>query len=164
MLFSVMESEDMTMTEVEDTPSPTEALASIRKAQAAAADGFSRHTWGYDLTYSVLASGIIAFQALHMPLNVVFTCLCTVGLTALARKWSEKHGVKVTGLTPRGGRWIALGLGAIFIVLAFGAFLSVERFHARWIPLALGVVAFFIALAASRLWRRSYRREMGLDQ
>jgi len=151
------------MTEVEDNTSPAEALASINKARAAAADGFSRHTWRYDLTYSALASGIVASQALHSPLNIVFVSVCTIGLSVLAQKWSEKHGVKVTGLTPRGGRWIAIGLGIIFLGLAFAAFTAVERLHMRWIPLALGAVAFGVALIGSRMWRTSYRREMGLD-
>lgn len=150
------------MTEVENEPSPAEALRSIRQAQANAADGFSRHTWGYDLTYSALAAGIVAAQALHMPLNVALTSVATVCLTVLSNKWSEKHGIRVTGLTPRGGRWIAIGLGVIFLGLAGGGFLAMENPGLHWVPLALAAVAFVIALIASRLWRRSYRREMGL--
>lgn len=146
----------------DDHLDPADALKAIGQAQAHVADGFSRDTWGYDLTYSALAAGLIAATALGTPLNVAMTTICTLALVTLANAWKQKHGIWVSGLAPGATRWIALGMGAVILVIGITGLVLKERTQNPWPPLAGAALTFVIALAGSRLWRAAYRKARGL--
>ncbi len=151
------------MTDIDNDTAAAEALKTIRDAQARAGDDFSRNTWGYDITYSVLAAGMVGAQALAFPLNVILTSCATVALCLLAASWARRHGVRISGIKPKKARWVAYGLGAVFLVLTIFTFLASAERHQSWVGLITAPLGFGLALIGSRMWRTVYRREMGLD-
>ena len=144
------------MTEPEQTPA--EALEAIRKSRAAVADTVAHNSLTYDLIYSSIAALMVAGQVAPFPLNVVASAGGAVAFAVLARKWAQKIGVFVSGVTPRRARWVAFGLGAVFVVLMLAS-LWAGRAHHYWMGLPLGVAAFATAWVGSRLWLRVYRAE-----
>ena len=154
----------------ETPPSPAEALRAISDAQARLADNWSRHTWGYDLTYSALVGLMIGGWGFRLPIAVSLEVVSLAGLIIVARTWANRHGVWITGLQPPKARWIAVLLGVAIAALA-AANLAVSQIDLAlpygvhgWFPLVAGLLAFGLALRGSRLWRKVYRRETGLDQ
>ncbi len=164
-----MESEVAVMANSE-YPSPEDALAEIQRGNTAVADNFSRHTWSYDLIYSVLVAAMVAGWALKVPIALGIEAVCLLALFVLARTWANRHGVWITGIKPPKARWIAilmgLSIGAILLVnlIVSHSDLPVLSGVRAWVPAGTGVVAFLLALRGSRLWRHVYRREMGLPQ
>ena len=157
------------MTDKNNDPTPAEALDAIRHTQTSLADSFSRDSWGYDLTYSLGAGVMVGGMGLPMPYNFAIFAVAALGLVLLARNWADRHGVWISGVTPRRARWIAVLLG-----LALAGLMAVNLLAANdggwlppgvkpWFPLMTGFVAAGLALRGSRLWRTVYRRENGLQ-
>jgi len=146
-----------------DDQSAENALKSIENARAAAGDRFSRDTWSYDLPYSLFAAALVGGLGLSGPLNLIVPILAGGALVGLAWGWAQKHGVWISGTTPRRARWVAAGLGIVIAVLA--AVAVVARFEGGGVvfSLAVAIAAFVAALVGSRWWRKVYRREMGLS-
>lgn len=144
------------MTEPEQTPA--EALEAIRKSRAAVADTVAHNSLTYDLIYSSIGALMVAGQVAPLPFNVLASAGGAVGFAVLARKWAQKTGVFVSGVTPKRARWVAIGLGAVFVVLMLTGIWA-GRAHYYWMALPLGVAAFATAWIGSRLWLRVYRSE-----
>ncbi|QYF88117.1 hypothetical protein [Brevundimonas sp. PAMC22021] len=135
-----------------------QALAAIRRSQETVRQRVTRGSWLYDLSYSAIAAVMVAGQALPIPFNVLASVGGAVCLALLWKRWSDKNGVSVTGLSPRRARWAALLVGLLLGALMVGALYLGHTDQAPW-ALALGAVAFVIALALSRLWMRLYLAE-----
>ncbi len=151
-------------------PSPEEALAEIRRGHTAVADNFSRHTWGYDLTYSALIAVMVAGWAFKVPIAIGIEAACLLALFTLARTWANRHGVWISGIKPAKARWIAilmgLSIGALLLVNVIISHADLPNLAAIkvWAPVATGLATFLLALRGSRVWRQVYRRETGLSQ
>ncbi len=135
-----------------------QALADIRRSQEAVRRRTAQGSWRYDLSCSAIAAVMVAGQALPIPFNVLASGGGAVCLALLWRRWSDKNGVSVTGLSPRRARWVALLVGLLLGALMMGALYLGRTDHAPW-ALALGAAAFVIALVLSRLWMRLYLAE-----
>lgn len=151
-----------------DPRESAEALASIRRSQREVHRRVAEGGWRYDVTYSALCAGMVASQVLDLPLNTIGIAVGVSGLALLFRRESQRLGVTVTGLTPRHARGVAIGLGLLFVPLMLGAIVLNRKAPSTEV-LALGAAglaaaAFVIALLGSRLWRRVYRREHGIDR
>ena len=149
------------MTEPQQTAphqSPAEALDSIRRSRAAVADRVAKNSKTYDLIYSSIAAVMVAGQAAPFPFNVMASTGACVAFVFLARKWAQKTGVFVSGVTPKRARWVAFAMGAVFVVLMLASLWS-GRAHREWLAIPLGVVAFLLAGVGSRLWLRVFRAE-----
>jgi hypothetical protein len=138
-----------------------DALASIDAARATAGDAFSRHSWSYDLIYSLLIGVFVATFALPFRIQPL-AWAATGGLLALlAWGWARKHGVWISGVKPKRARWIAAVIGLVCAGLA----LATQVAASQGLPLfaaPAAVAAFIAALVCSRWWRAVYRTEMGL--
>lgn len=157
------------MTDIDRELSPAESLKAIQVAKARVGDGFSRHTWSYDVVYSSLVGAMVAGWGLSLPIALSIEGVCVAGLILLARGWANRHGVWISGVTPPKARWIAIVLAVAILALLL-ANLAITRsgdalpvIVKTWVPLAVGIAAALLALRGSRLWRQVYRREMGLD-
>lgn len=148
----------MTQPENDD---PAAALAAIRQSQAVVQDKVAQGSWRYDLVYSSIAAVMVGGQAAPLPFNVLASCGGALALALLLRASAEKSGVLVTGVTPRKARWVAYGVGGLFIVLMGLSLYAGRRDDMAWAPYALTAVAFVGALAFSRLWLAVYRNETG---
>jgi hypothetical protein len=137
---------------------PAEALEAIRQSRAVVADKVAHNSRTYDLIYSSIAAVMVGGQVAPFPLNVLASTGACVGFVVLARKWAQKNGVFVSGVTPKRARWVAVGLGAVFVVLMLASVWSGQAGKA-WLGIPLGVVAFLLAGAGSRLWLRVFRAE-----
>jgi len=146
-----------------DDQSAENALKSIHKTQAAAGDRFSRDTWSYDLPYSVLVAAFVGGLGLPVPFDLLVPIAAGGALGGLAWGWARKHGVWISGTTPRRARWVAAGLGIVIGALAMAAMFARIEGGGVVFSLAAAVAAFVAALAGSRWWRAVYRREMGLS-
>ena len=74
---------------------------------------------------------------------------------------------RLTGLSPRWARWVAVGIGLAFAAAMIT--LVVIRRQSPETPVGLiagvaAVVTFGLALIGSRIWRRVYRAEMRLHR
>ncbi|ESQ86425.1 hypothetical protein ABENE_18530 [Asticcacaulis benevestitus DSM 16100 = ATCC BAA-896] len=143
--------------------SPAELLASVRASQAIMADGFSRHSWTYDLTYSALAAVMVGGYGLPLPYPFLIEGLALAGLVVLAKLWARKHGIWISGLTPKRARWAAIGIGAAMLPLLFITVWAARLHNAPLVPYLAGGLSFIVALAGARLWRYLLRREVGLQ-
>lgn len=146
----------MTLPESND---PAAALASIRQAQSAVHDKVVQGSWRYDLIYSSIAAVMVGGQAAPLPFNVLASGGGALALMLLMRRWAQKSGVMVTGVTPKKARWVAFGLGGLFMILMLLSLYAGRRGDMVWVPFALTVIAFVCGLALSRLWYRVYRAE-----
>lgn len=138
---------------------PAAALAAIRQSQAAVHDKVAQGGWRYDLTYSAIAAVMVGGQAAAMPLNVLASGGGALALALLMRSWTQKNGVMVMGITPKKARWVAYGVGALFLILMGLSLYAGRRDDMAWAPFALAGIGFVCALAMSRLWFRVYRAE-----
>jgi len=144
------------MTEHEQTPA--EALEAIRKSRAAVGEAVSRNSRTYDLIYSTIAGLMVAGQAMPMPVNILASAAACVAFGLLARKWAQRTGVFVSGVSPKRARWVAFGMGAVFVVLMLAS-MYFGRTDRAWLGIPMGVVAFLLAGAGTRLWGRVFRAE-----
>ncbi|KAK0343021.1 hypothetical protein LTR94_019905 [Friedmanniomyces endolithicus] len=96
-------------------------LAEIRRSQDLVRERVAKSSWSYDLVYSAVAAAFVGGQAAPMPFNVLASAAATLAFAILWRRWSEKTGVSVTGLSPRRARWVAIALGVVFLVLALAS-------------------------------------------
>lgn len=144
------------MTDPQQTPA--EALEAIRKSRTVVAGAVAHNSKTYDLIYSSIAAVMVAGQVLPFPLNVLASTGGAVAFAVLARKWAQKTGVFVSGVTPKRARWVAFGMGAVFVVMMLAA-LWAGRTHRLWMGIPLGVVAFLLAGVGSRLWLRVFQAE-----
>ncbi|CAN5353097.1 hypothetical protein BH09PSE1_BH09PSE1_27960 [soil metagenome] len=146
------------MTEPEQTPA--QALEAIRQSRNQVREtvrdqkGASR----YALIYSAIAAVMVGGQVLSMPLNVLCSAGGAVALALLARSWSQRTGVWVSGVTPGKARWVAIGLGALMLALMLAAVWAGQAGR-LWAGLPLGALAFFLAWGGSVLWVRVFLAE-----
>lgn len=151
-----------------DTPDPAEALAAIKQSRLEMQRKVAAGSWSYDLTYSAICAAMVGAQALDEPMNLLAVGAGSLWLAILFRRHSDRIGVSVTGMSPRRARWVAIGIGMLFLPLIVAGIL-LNHFAPSGLVLALGIaglsaVAFVVALLGSRLWLRVYRRETGVDQ
>ena len=144
-------------------------LLSIHEAQAALADRVSRGGWRYDLIYSVLSAALVAGWCFPVRIAIGVEAVSLLALGLLARIWANHTGVWFSGVKPPRARWAAIAVGVCIALLVIG---NLQIMHgdlpfpaeARpFLPWGSGLAAFVLALCGSRLWRRIYRREMGLS-
>lgn len=155
------------MTDDQPNQTPAEALAAIDASRKAVHDRVATGGWRYDLTYSVIAAGMVAGQAFDNPWNVLASSLGVLGLVIIFQLETKRTGLRLTGLSPRWARWVAVGIGVVFAAIMIG--LVVIRRQSPETPVGLiagvaAVVSFVMALIGSRIWRRVYRAEMRLDR
>lgn len=149
--------------EPETDYSPAELLASVRQSQTVLADGYSRHSWTYDLIYSALVAVMVGGYGLPLPYPLLVEAVALAGLVVLAKLWARKHGIWISGVTPKRARWAAIGIGAAMLPLFLINVWAARRGDAVLIPYLTGALSFIVALAGSRLWRHLFRREAGLQ-
>ena len=147
-----------------DPENASEALASLRRSRAAVAERLTDGSVTYDLIYSALVGGFVAAWAAPPPLPLWIMGGCGLGLGLLARTWTRRRGVWVSGVTPAMARWVAIGLGAIMAAMLFGA-LALSRQGGQTLAiLGLAGLSAILAFGASRLWLKVFRRETGADR
>ena len=146
-----------------ETPDAAQALAAIQASRRAVYERVDTQGWRYDLTYAALCAGMVAAQGLDQPLSIVFITLGVLGLTGMFQAEAKRTGVRVTGVSPKQARWIAIAIGMVIAAIMLGmVWLKHSENPPAMLPImaAAGVVSFVVALAGSRLWRRYYRSEM----
>ena len=146
---------------------PAEALAAIEASRKAVHDRVATGGWRYDLTYAVIAAGMVAGQAFDVPYNVLASTMGVLGLSIIFQRESKRTGLRLTGVSPRWARWVAIGMGLLFAAAIVGLALIRRESPQTSITLIAGiaaVVTFVVALIGSRIWRRVYRAEMRLDR
>lgn len=151
----------------DDQPTPAEALAAIERSRGIVRDRVATGGWRYDLTYSVLLAGMVGGQAFQTPVNVLASTLGLLGLVVIFQQETRRTGLRLTGVSPKQARWVAIGMGLLFAAAIIG--LAVVRRTSPGTPVwtvaaAAAGVAFMVALIGSRVWRRVYRAEMGAGE
>ena len=138
-----------------------DALASIDAVRATAGDAFSRHSWSYDLVYSLLTAVFVLSFGMPVPYQPLVAAVAVGMLILLAWGWARKHGVWISGVKPKRARWVAAVIGLVSAGLSVATMAAAhEGFPLFAAPAA--VAAFIAALVCSRWWRAVYRRELGL--
>lgn len=148
-------------------PTPTEALAAIARSRRAVHDRVVGRGWRYDLTYAAIMAGMVGGQALDNPFNVSASTLGLLALVLLFQDEARRTGVRVTGVSPKHARWVAIGIGIVAAALIVGVAIvrrQLPQFDVGVLAASTGAVAFLVALIGSRVWRRVYRAEMGAGE
>lgn len=150
-----------------DPQDPAEALAAIQASRKAVHDRVATGGWRYDLAYAALLAAMVGGQALDNPYNIAASSLGLLGLVLIFQAETRRTGLKLTGLSPRYARWVAVAMGLAFAAVIVG--LAVVRREMPEAPQLLiggvaAAVAFAVALVGSRIWRRVYRAEMGVGK
>ena len=150
-----------------EDPNPAEALEAIARSRRAVHDRVATGGWRYDLIYAALVAAMVGGQALDMPFNIFASTFGVLGLAVIFQHESRRTGLRITGVSPRRARWVAIGLGVVLGAVMLGLVgLRLRAPDAPFFAIGAGaaVVAFALALAGSRLWRRVYRAEMGAGE
>lgn len=149
------------MTETDNTPA--EALAAIARSRQAVHQRVAAGGWRYDLLYSAIVAGLVGSQVLDGPFNVVGIALGVSALVVMFQAETRRIGVRVTGVSPRQARWVAIALGLVMAAVMFAVVALKYRTAMPSALIAAGsmTIAFVVALIGSRQWRRVYRAEMG---
>jgi len=139
-------------------PDPHEALASIKAAR----EGLARpidYPVGYDLLYGAVCGLLVAAPGAPQPWSFALLPIAMAGLALMVMSWRKTYGWWVSGYSPKRARWVAFGLGAVFVGLIL---LSLHGRGAGpdWLFLVSGGLGFVAAIAGSRLWMRVWRREL----
>ena len=153
-----LELENMTS----ESPTPAEALATVRRTREAMAERVKQPVW-FDVVAAGSMGAMVASQALPPGWTSVFAAPCLVLLWLSCRAVAKRTGVTVTGLTRGRARWVVLGLIAVLLLLVFGSFRLKYPGGVWWAPLPAGVLAALAVHTASRLWMRAYRAELRDD-
>jgi hypothetical protein len=138
---------------------PQTALGLVQTARADVAERVNRIGLAYDFAYAVLAGGMVAAQALPLPLNTLGIAVGIAGLGLLAQQWTRRTGVWVSGVSPRRARWVAIALGLVMAIAMLGLTYA-GRSGLAWLALPVGAVSAVAAYVFSRLWRRVWLREI----
>jgi len=149
-------------------PDPAEALAAIAEARRNVRDRVAGNGWRYDLTYAGLVAGMVGAQSLDQPFSMVGVALGVAGLAVIFQRETRRTGVRVTGVSPRRARWVAIGMGLLMGAAMMGM-VALRHLTPADFPLipavfAVMVLTFAVALIGSRVWRRVYRAEMGAGE
>lgn len=148
-------------------PSPAEALAAIASSRKTVHDRVALGGWRYDLTYAALVAGMVGGQALDNPFNVSASTLGLLGLVLLFQHETRRTGLRITGVSPRHARWVAIAIGLVAAAIIVG--LTIVRRQSPGTDVAVvaalaAASAFVAALVGSRIWRRVYRAETGAGE
>lgn len=155
------------MTDDQSNQSPAEALAAIEASRKAVHDRVAGGGWRYDLTYAAITAGMVAGQAFDVPWNVLASSLGVLGLMVIFQRETKRTGLRLTGLSPRWARWVAVGIGLAFAAAMITLVVIRRQSPETPVGLIAGVAAvatFGVALIGSRIWRRVYRAEMRLHR
>lgn len=147
-----------------EDPTPAEALAAIAESRKTVHDRVAAGGWRYDLAYAALIALIVGGQAFDNPFNVSASTLGLLGLVLLFQHETRRTGLRITGVSPRHARWVAVAIGlvAAAVIVGVAVIRRVSPGADVWVVAALAAaVAFIAALVGSRIWRRVYRAEMG---
>lgn len=147
-----------------EDPTPAEALAAIAESRKTVHDRVAAGGWRYDLAYAALIALIVGGQAFDNPFNVSASTLGLLGLVLLFQHETRRTGLRITGVSPRHARWVAVAIGlvAAAVIVGVAVIRRVSPGTDVWVVAALAAaVAFIAALVGSRIWRRVYRAEMG---
>lgn len=144
-------------------PTPAEALEAIARTRSEVRERIAAGGWRYDASYAAIMAGMVGGQALEGPFNVLASSLGVLALAVIFQHETRRTGVRITGISPRNARWVAIGCGLVFAAVMLG--LVWLRREADHLPVALiagggALVTFVAALIGSRVWRRVYRAEM----
>ena len=137
---------------------PRDALASIRASQDTVRDRVLKTSWRYGLLYSTVAAVMVGGQVAPVPFNVLASGGGALCFVLMWRTWSDKHGVQVSGLSPKRARWVAISLGVIFMGLMLTGVWAGRAGHPI-VGVPLAIAAFGLAYGFSALWMRVYRAE-----
>jgi len=147
-----------------EDPTPAEALAAIAESRKTVHDRVAAGGWRYDLAYAALIALMVGGQAFDNPFNVSASTLGLLGLVLLFQHETRRTGLRITGVSPRHARWVAVAIGlvAAAVIVGVAVIRRVSPGTDVWVVAALAAaVAFIAALVGSRIWRRVYRAEMG---
>lgn len=139
-------------------PNPQEALASIQAARRSVAPDTAYPLW-YDAVYGGACGLLVASQGMPTPWSMVALALACSGLALMMTAWRKRFGWWVSGYSPRRARWVAFALLAVFLGL-LGLSLYGRFVGPWWLFIVSGVIGFVVAIAASRLWMRVWRKEL----
>src|SRR5687768_11628344 len=101
----------------ETGPTPAEALAAIASSRKAVHDRVADRGWRYDLSYAAIMAVMVGGQAFGNPLNVSASSLGVLALVFLFRQEARRTGLKVTGVSPKHARWVAIAIGLVAAAL-----------------------------------------------
>ncbi|HWQ87043.1 hypothetical protein [Brevundimonas sp.] len=145
-------------------PSPTDALAAIAQSRKAVHDRVAVGGWRYDLAYAALVAGMVGGQALDNPFNVSASTLGLLGLVLLFQHETRRTGLRITGVSPRHARWVAIAIGLVAAAIIVGVTVVRRQSPGTDVAVVAGLAAaaaFVAALVGARVWRRVWRAEMG---
>lgn len=154
----------MTDDRPETGPTPAEALAAIADSRKTVHDRVAVGGWRYDLSYAAIMACMVGGQAFDNPFNVTASTLGLLALVVLFQHEARRTGLRITGISPRHARWVAIAIGLVAAVLIVGVVAIRRQFpdaNVTVLAAATAAAAFVVALIGSRIWRRVYRAEMG---
>ena len=146
------------MTEPQQTPA--EALEAIRQSRATVREAVrdQKGAARFALIYSSIAAVMVGGQVFSAPFNVFCSAGGAVAFGLLARSWSQRTGVWISGVTPKKARWVAFGLGAVMLALMLIAVWAGRSGH-LWAGLPLAAAGFGSAWGGSALWMKVFLAE-----
>ena len=139
-------------------PNPQEALASIQAARRSVVANTTYPVW-YDALYGGVCGLLVASQGLPTLWGLIVLPIALGGLAFMVMSWRKRFGWWVSGYSPKRARWVAFGLLGVFFGL-MGLSLYGRYLGPWWLFIVSGVIGFVVAIAASRLWMRVWRKEL----
>jgi hypothetical protein len=138
-----------------------EALSAIQAANRRMADRAKAPGY-YHATLGLLGGGAVAVQEAPWPWRLAYYAVLIVAMALLVRAYRRKTGLWISGYRAGRTRWVAVGVAAIFVLVAAGAIWLTFQEHVHGACLVAGVLIAGLVTAAGYLWERAYRRDLGV--
>src|SRR5690606_35631044 len=121
--------------------------------------GSANYPFGYDLFYGGACALLVAAQGLPRPWDFLALGVSLAGFVLMIRWWRKNLGWWVSGYSPKRARWVAIGL-AVGLLGLMGLSAWGRYEGPGWLWMVSAGLAFAAALVGSRLWMRTWRKEL----
>lgn len=138
-----------------------EALNQIAAANREMADRVKAPGW-YSWTLSLMMGGLVAMMEAPTLWLIAYELVFLVALGFLVGAYRRRSGVWIPGYRAGRTRWVAIGGGAVYLVIVMTAIWLNREMGVRGACVVAGVIMAALTRVHCYVWEKAYRRDLGV--